>query len=151
MKLSASAQEAGDTQDAEERAARAATIFQLALDYFRERDPNDKDMITGSLREQRLAALLTSRAYNDASRFASESIAANPAHQETMGVPLKREVDRLQTSGRFDDALRLIESVKGMNPKLADQFLGPIERYEQEIRQRRDAAQSAGEGGSIVP
>lgn len=142
MRLSAAAQQGGDTQDAEERAAQAATMFQLALEYFREKDPNDKDMITGSLREQRLAALLTSRAYDDASRFASESIAANPAHHETMGVPLKREVDRLQTAGQFDDALKLIESVKGMNPKLADQFLGPIERYEQEIRQRQGAAQS---------
>ena len=139
MTLSQRAAEAGDTEQAEEHAAKAATVYQLALNHYLEKDPKNQAIVTGFLREQRLASLLASRNYQDSARFAAESIAANPVNQEPMGVQLKREVDRLLMGKRLDDALKLIEAINGMDPKLADQYLDPIQRFEKEIRAKQGA------------
>ncbi|MEO6437292.1 MAG: hypothetical protein ABIP55_16235, partial [Tepidisphaeraceae bacterium] len=148
MSLSAAATARGDQQEAEDQAAKAAAIFQLALEHYSATDPGDKNMTTGSLREERLKALLVSRNYQDATRFASESIAANASNQDRMGVKLKKEVDTLQTAGKLAEALKLIESINRMNPKLAGQYLDPINDFERQIRDRAATPRSSAGNGT---
>ena len=143
LKLSVAASKRGDQAEAEDRAAKAAAVLQLALDHFRSRDREDKDMVTSSIREQRISALLRARNYAEATRFASESIASNPANQEPMGIHLKTEANRLLNAGQLDDTLKLIEAIKAMNPRLADQYLDQIVAFERQAKEKASAPRSA--------
>jgi hypothetical protein len=108
-------------------------------------------MTTSALVEQRMDALLASRQYEKACAFAADSIAANRGNQERMGPKLRNEVDRLRDKQQFDEALRLIDAIKSMNPKLENPSKGQIDAMEQAIRQRQPATpRSAGGAGGTV-
>jgi HEAT repeat protein len=124
-----------------DNAKQADIYFDLALKYYRAKDPRDEQMTTSDLIERRINALLTSKQYGPAADFAAGSIGANPANQEAMGRAIRGELDRLNKAGAFDDALRLIDAVKKMNPPLADTSTR-IQTIEAEIRKRVESQPS---------
>ena len=125
-----------------ENAKQADIYFDLALKHYRAKDPTDQMMTTSDLLERRMDALLASKQYQTATDFAAASIAANSGNQEAMGRKINAEADRLRNLGRLDDALRLIESAKTMNPPLAAQIAPQLQRIEADVRARMQANQA---------
>lgn len=146
MRLSERASENGDAEVARARAVEADFYIEPALRYLRSKHPNDQDMTTGDLVQKRIKALLAAKRFDDAAAFAAGSIAISPSNQESMGPQLRNTVERLSKSNP-EEALRLISAIDKMDPKLADQFLDPIKRIEQQIRGGNTEPRSVGGKG----
>jgi HEAT repeat protein len=121
----------------------ADKYFEPALAYYRERKPNDQDMQTSALLDNRMDALLTSKQYIKAAGFAESSIKLNAANQEGMGRKLRNEVDRLRNEKQYNDAAKLIEALYKMTPSLDDRYRNGIKAIEVEVRANLPKPQSA--------
>jgi len=126
-----------------ENAKQADKYFDLALQHYRAKDPTDQGMATSNLLELRMDALLASKQYAPAADFAASSIAANPGNQEAMGRKINTEAGRLSRDEKFDDALRLIEATKTMNPPLEGRPASSIAGMEAGIRQKIQSQQQS--------
>ena len=143
MVMSTEAAQRGDADAARAHADEADKYFDLALQYYRDKYPNDQNMTASALVEQRMDALLAGGQLEKACQFAAESISANRGNQELMGRKLRNEADRLAAAKRYDDALRLIDGVNKMSPELKDPFRGQIRSIEQSVRQQLSAQRGA--------
>ena len=142
MKLSDAAAAAGDFDLAKARAGEADKRFESALQFLQSRG-NNQDMATSAVMERRMDALLVSGDYPGATGFAADCINRNAANTDPMGAKLRSEVARLRGAGKVDDALKLIDAIKKMNPPLAGKFLDFIQEMEQDLRTRAPAPRSA--------
>ena len=132
-----------------ENAKQADIYFDLALKHYRAKDPNDQGMATSNLLELRMDALLKSKQYDNAALFAARSIAANPENQESMARKIRVEAEQLRGATRYDDALRLIEAAKTMNPPLQAREASSIARIEEEIRKAQSPPPPPSSGGPL--
>jgi HEAT repeat protein len=145
--LKLAAKSADDPAQTIKYAEEADKYFLPALNYYLDRNPRDPDMVTSALTDQHIDALLIARKYDEAARFGAARIGANNSNQEMIGTKLKKEVDRLHSSGHDDDAMRLIDAIHKMNPPLAPLFDDAIRRIEQEVRHSLATPRSAGDTG----
>jgi tetratricopeptide (TPR) repeat protein len=126
------------------RPEEADHYFDLALQYYRNKNPTDQDMMTGLLVDQRMDALLASKQYDNAATFAAASITAFGGNGETVGRKIRNEADRLRNAGKYADAIQLIEAAKKMSPGLPEQFASMLRGIEQDVKQKQGARPGAG-------
>ena len=65
-------------------------------------------MQTSYLIEQRMEALLKSKQFIKAAKFAASSIAINTGNQDSVGRKIRDEIAQLQQAGNTEDALKLM-------------------------------------------
>jgi tetratricopeptide (TPR) repeat protein len=134
--LAANRQNIGATYMDLHRPADAAPYFKMALDYYRERGV--RNMVTEGLVGDYMQALLESKKYAEACRFAAESIAANPTDQPTMGSKIRQEVERLRDEERFADAMALLDEAAKMTPPLDTRYSTMLNSIREDIRRRQN-------------
>lgn len=115
----------------------AAEYLRKALEYMKTQ-PNAAELTILNLMQDLMRALLRSGQYTEAVTFASESIRNNSTYLPLMGSSLRAEAEELQRSGKADEALKLIEAIKLMNPKLGEQYERPLADVERWAIERRN-------------
>ena len=101
---------------------------------------------TASLIEQEMHALLLAKQYPEAARFASERILDAPQDQETMGLAIRNELERLQRANDLKSAKALIDEAAKMNPKLEGNYADSIRRLAEQIEKKLSS-----QGPSLPP
>ncbi len=112
----------------------AAEYFRLALEY--KKTQQVPGVVIVGLMEDRMKGLLLSKQYPEAIAFAAANIRENPNNQQPMGTAIKNEADRLRTNAALDDALKLIDETRKMDPPLAAQYREQLAEIETDIRKR---------------
>lgn len=130
--LAATQQKAGAAEIELNQPADAAAFFKPAFEYWQKRDP--EHMVTEQLAEQYLLALLRGRQYADAARFSGELVKGRASYQQTVGVTIRGELDRLQKLSRLADCLALLEQMRKMTPPLAPHYAEDFAQLEVELR-----------------
>jgi hypothetical protein len=123
----------------------AAKYFRLSLDYFQKN--NNPQMVIETNIHSLLEALLKSKQYQEAADFASKMIATSPENQLTVGPMFKEEAEHLRDNNQFQDAQRLIDVTKKMQPALESRYAKMLVEIEQDV-QRRIATQNEKNSGA---
>lgn len=118
-------------------AIEAITYLEPALAYKRGQ-PNASQVSIATMMRNLMRALLRSGRYDRAIQFAGEAIRNDPTQQGVMGPAIRAEAEYLRSGGKVEDALRLVEETRKMNPGLDDlQWLNEFERWANEQRNLR--------------
>jgi HEAT repeat protein len=119
--------------------AQAAVYFRRALDYLLSQNANNVQ--TESLVSELMNALLKSRQYADAAKFAGEMISRSPAQQQTMGSLIVQQADALRDNAQTNsdaaaraDALRLIDEAMKMQPPLLDSYQDDLRNIQSQLQ-----------------
>lgn len=134
--LAVQLQNIGETYMRLDQPAKAAPNFRKALEYYRARQV--RDMVTEGLVRQYMDALLGSRQYQDACKFAEESIRTNPSDQQTMGSKIRVEVERLRDAGNREEAMSLIDQAANMNPPLDARYMNQLKSIREDLQRRAE-------------
>jgi len=119
----------------------AAKYFQSALNYHQGQNAPNK--VTEQLVTELMKALLDSRQYSDAARFAERMISSSRSQQETMGSlivqkagALRDSTDAGTASNDHADALKLIDEAMKMKPALDGSYLDDLRAIQKQLQQK---------------
>jgi HEAT repeat protein len=105
-----------------------------ALAYW---DSVGQPMNTETIQGNIMSANLRSRKYQDAIAFATGRIQKNPQDrsiQQTMGQAVSREVARLKSAKRYEDAMSLLEAAKSLPIDPGSKYRDDFEEMQKEIK-----------------
>ena len=109
----------------------AALSFDQALQYWL--SVGAKRGTTATLIEYLVTSLLQAKKYPEACKFAGERIAAAEQDQETMGLAIRNEVERLRAAGDLKNAKELVDQSKKIVPPLRGLYADAIKQLGEQI------------------
>ncbi len=125
----------------------AVPYLQQALQYWRTRAGPPNAMVTETLVNSLMEALLASGKYDDARAFASDMITESRQNQETVGPKIRAEAERLRDTGDLQSALALLTEADKINPPLDPLYRDPLKLIEEDVRKKL----SEKNGGTTTP
>lgn len=155
QKLAEARQDIGETymSFSPQQAGEAVNYFKLALDDYR---ATSSAVGVERMTDALLDAYLRANRFDDAMKFGSEAIAAQPGHAEIVADRIRLYAQSLNQNREDAAALELIAKSENLQPKLADRVRNDLAEIEKEIRRRevdgvRNAATApTGPRGSAV-
>jgi HEAT repeat protein len=127
--------------------AEAVADYREALDIRLQQQPA-KPAFIAKLTEDLLVSLLFARQFEDAIRFASESIVRDRSLGEAVGREIRKEAERLTNANDLQAAQSLISLATAMSPPLAPRYRDELAIIEREVRRRQAERDS---GSSVSP
>jgi HEAT repeat protein len=111
--------------------AEAAGYFDKALRHWIQEGNN---MLTQGLIRQDIEALLRSGQYDPAITFASDMIRRNLSDQQTMGIAIRDQAQRLADAGDKANLQRLVAATKKMDPPLDSNYTSQLQVIENGVK-----------------
>jgi HEAT repeat protein len=111
--------------------AEAAGYFDKALQHWIAEGNN---MLTQGLIRQNIEALLRSGQYEQAITFASDMIRRNLSDQQTMGIAIRDQAQRLADAGDKPNLQRLVAATKKMDPPLDSNYTSQLQVIESGVK-----------------
>jgi tetratricopeptide (TPR) repeat protein len=109
----------------------AAVFYRQALSARENETGTAKERLVENLTN----ALLQSKQYADAAKFAGEMIGKSKEYQETMGGAFRKEVDRLVHEANDPaSAMQLVKEAEKIDPPLAPQYIDKLHELADEAR-----------------
>jgi HEAT repeat protein len=111
--------------------ADAAGYFDKALKHWIEEGNN---MLTQGLIRQNIEALLRGGQYDQAVTFASQMIGRNLSDQQTMGIAIRDQAQRLADAGDKANLARLVASTQKMEPPLDSNYTSQLAAIQERVK-----------------
>jgi HEAT repeat protein len=131
----------------------AAIYYQQALSARENETGTAKDRLIGNLSN----ALLQSKQYPEAAKFASDMLKKSGDFQDTIGSAFRTEAERLNKANDPAAALEVVKQAESINPPLAPKYLTQLREVQEEARKLADKSKGPSSdstprsAGSVIP